>query len=112
MARRLVASNESPKPEPEVKKPPQKPGVIPIVEGVRLRRADDNNIVIERWRPSEKSSGWHTVGYYPSLLQACEALSTRHLHLLAKEVGTVAQLTATIRELGTTLSRSLSHVKL
>ncbi len=63
---------------------------ILVVPGVRMRRNDDQNVVIEKWKERENKPGhWVIVGFYPSVQIACEALTNRHMHLIVDEEGCV-----------------------
>lgn len=92
--------------------------VIRVVKGVRLRRADDQNVTIERFRirkdqkTGEPKPGiWDVVGFYPSLEVACEALTHRHMHLVIKEQGTLLEMIEALRELSASLKKHVKRVE-
>lgn len=79
---------------------------IAISDNVRLRRVDPSNIVLEH----RAAGSWRIVGYYPSVALACDALSTRHLHLLmGDERGAVRDLVRAIRELAAALRANVGE---
>jgi len=81
---------------------------ILIVPGVRLRRNDDQNIVLEKWKEREDKPGlWMIVGHYPSVIMACNALTNHHMHLIVDEEGSIEELVEAIRKLRVTLKKTL-----
>ena len=57
-----------------------KPLIINIGVDYRIRRADENNLVLEHFvkvkqtKNQKNTNKWHLVGYYPKINDACESL--------------------------------------
>lgn len=81
----------------------EKKPIITEIDNVRIKRWDENNVIIEReetyWNPKEKAetTGYRFKGYYSTVLSALESVHTKGLLIDENSAGELNDLLKQVR---------------